>query len=180
MVTLKQCEKALASIRERWEKLTRGAKLAMDQQHVSLAREAIEAQIAAEADMIRCEASLELAQECLADARSCRQQAQQQLLLIRGKKEEILARARIARTREKIGEGVPGPVQMADSLLDILSAQEAKVEEQEASIGLRRTWAGSAKTCSTDSLDQRVKTLTLESEIDRRMAELTPQTSTRG
>ncbi len=180
LAVLKRTEQTLNAVRDQWESMTRGARLALENEQEGMAREAVEAQVVLEAEIIRCEAALELAEEALAEARSSRQQSQHQLLQIRGKKDEILSRARIVRSREKLERIVFSPVVSTGCLLEEVAAMEARIAEHESGLTVGREQAGMATTCSRHSLDHRMEDLRPESEVDRRMAELKQKHLTRG
>jgi phage shock protein A len=180
MTVAKQAEQALNGAKEQLQKMTQGATLALEKGDEAMAREAVEAQVTLEAEIIRREAAVEVAQESLADARAARQQTQQQLQEIRAKKDEILTRARVVRSQERIERTVSGPAASTGSILDAVAAIEAKVEEQEANLAVRRELAGSAPGSGSSSLERRIDDLNNESEVDRRLAALKEQLSAKG
>ena len=107
----------------------------------------------------------------MADARAAREETRRQLRNIRAKKDEILTRARVVRTQERVERTVSGPTASTGSILDAVAAMEAKVEEKEATLAVRRDMAG-AGSGGSGSLERRIDDMNRDAEIDRRMAEL--------
>lgn len=176
MAAAKQAARAVEDTRNKLEKMSAGAGAALQKGDESMAREAVEAQVALEAEAIRREAALQTAEESLADARAARRETQDQLRDVRRKKDEILTRARVVRTQEKIERTVSGPAASTGSILDAVSAMEAKVEEKEANLAVRREMAGAGGGGEeTASLERRVDDMSREAEVDRRLADLKKQ-----
>lgn len=171
MASLKQAEHAAEESRKKLEKMTTGAEAALKRDDESMAREAIEAQVALEAELIRREAAAQTAQNTLEDARAARQQTQTQLQEIREKKDEILTRARVVQSQERIQRTVTGPTTSTGSILDAVAAMESRVEEKEANLAVRQELAG-AGAGSSPSLERRIDAINRDEEIDRRMAAL--------
>lgn len=171
MASLKQAEHAASESRSKLEKMTAGAEAALKRGDESMAREAIEAQVALEAELIRREAAAQTAKDTLEDARAARQQTQTQLQEIREKKDEILTRAQVVQSQERIQRTVSGPTSSTGSILDAVASMEAKVEEKEANLAVRQELAG-AGAGSSPSLERRIDSINREEEIDRRMAAL--------
>jgi phage shock protein A len=177
MASLKQAEHAAAESRSKLEKMTAGAEAALKRDDESMAREAIEAQVALEAELIRREAAAQTAQETLEDARAARQQTQTQLQEIREKKDEILTRARVVQSQERIQRTVSGPTASSGSILDAVAAIESRVEEKEATLAVRQELAGAGSGASP-SLERRIDSINRQEEIDRRMAALKEKVKT--
>lgn len=170
MAAVKHAEKALEDTRGKLQKMTTGAEAALLKEDEATAREAVEAQVALEAEVIRREAALQSAQDSLADARAARKETQQQLQEVRAKKDEILTRARVIQTQERVQRTVSGPSTSTGSILDAVAAMEAKIEEREANLSVQQDLAGSGS--SSASLERRIDDMNREQEIDRRMAAL--------
>lgn len=180
MAAMKIAEKAVTHSQEKLNKMTVGAEAAMSKAEEALAREAVEAQVALEAELIRNEAALQSTQESLADARAVRKETQQQLENVRAKKNEILTRARLVQTQERIQRTVSGPSASTGSILDAVAAMEAKIEEQEAKLSVRQELAGNGSGGGSPSLERRIDDLNRDQEIERRMAALKAKISPKG
>lgn len=171
MASLKQAENAAAESRNKLEKMTSGAEAALRRGDESMAREAIESQVALDAELIRREAAAQAAKDTLEDARAARHQTQAQLQEVREKKDDILTRARVVQSQERIQRTVSGPSASTGSILDAVSAMESKVEEKEANLAVQQELAGDGAG-SSPSLERRIDSANREVEIDRRMAAL--------
>ncbi len=170
MASVRHAEQAVEQTKGNLARMTAGAESALRHDNESMAREAVEAQVALEAELIRREAALQTAANCLDDARAARQETQAQLQNVRHKKDEILTRARVVRTQERIQRTVAGPLASAGSILDAVEALEAKVEEKEAGLAVRRELTGSGT--ASPSLERRIDEMNRNTEIDRRLAAL--------
>jgi len=87
---------------------------------------------------------------------------------LRAKKDEILSRARVAKTRKKVEKTVSGPADSSRSILDAVARLEGKVEEDEAALEVRREM-GREKG---QSLDKRLAELETSDSVEQRLAEL--------
>jgi phage shock protein A len=172
MASAKHAEKAVDASLAKLNKMTAGAEAALKNEDEAMAREAVEAQVALEAELIRHEAALQCAQDSLEDARAARKQTQQELQNIRAKKDEILTRARVIQTQERIVRSVSGPSASTGSILDAVDAMEARIEEREARLQVRRELAGTGSGATSPSLERRIDDMNRNEEIDRRMAAL--------
>jgi len=170
MASARHAEQAVEQARANLARMTAGAESALRHDNESMAREAVEAQVALEAELIRREAALQSVANCLDDARAARKETQMQLQNVRNKKDEILTRARVVRTQERIQRTVSGPAASAGSILDAVEALEARIEEQEAGLAVRRELAGSGT--ASPSLERRIDDMNRTTEIDRRLAAL--------
>ena len=94
---------------------------------------------------------------------------EEQLEELRTKKNEILTRARIAKTQQKIEKTVSGRASSTASILDAVMRLEGKVEETEAELEIRR---GMDKDGVSPSLERRLDELERDGEIEKRLAEL--------
>ncbi|MCC5849494.1 MAG: PspA/IM30 family protein [Verrucomicrobia bacterium] len=178
MANAKSSERALQNAREKLEKMTRGAESALQHGDETTAREALEVQMKLEADILRLEAAKDVADTSLASARAAREETQNQLREIRSKKDELLTRARVVASQEKIQRTVSGPVTSSGSILDAVAAIESKVEEKESALEVRKDLAGvGSSSGSTASLERRIDELNSKAEIDRRMAALKAKVS---
>lgn len=172
MAAAKAAERSLQQTSEKLEKMTAGAESALKQGDEAMAREAIEAQIKLEAEKTRRATALAVAEESLAAARAAREDTQNQLREIRAKKDELLTRARVAASQEKIQRTVSGPSTSTGSILDAVAAIEARVEEKEAALEVRKDLAGAGSGAATASLERRIDAANTAAEIDRRLAAL--------
>ncbi|MCC5842754.1 MAG: PspA/IM30 family protein [Verrucomicrobia bacterium] len=173
MANAKSAAKALESAREKLEKMTRGAESALEHGEESTAREALEVQMKLESDLLRLEAGKDVADASLAAAKAAREETQNQLREIRAKKDELLTRARVVASQEKIQRTVSGPVTSSGSILDAVAAIESRVEEKESALEVRKDLAGvGGGGGRTASLERRIDELNSKAELDRRMAAL--------
>jgi len=156
-------------IRQKLDRLERGAELAVEKDDNETARDAIKAQIALESDLKLQEDAVSRAERAYEDAKDARMQIEKQLEELRTKKNEILTRARIASAQKKIEKTVSGRASSANSILDAVVRLESKVEEAEAELEIRRSMdTGGA----TPSLERRLDALEQNDEIEKRLAEL--------
>lgn len=172
MASVRQAEKAVEEANAKLKTMTAGATAALSNNDEGMAREAIEAQVAWEAELIRREAALQVAESVLADARAARQETQAQLKNVRLKKDEILTRASVVRTQERIQRTVAGPSASTGSILDAVEALEAKVEEKEANLAIQKDLTGRGSGAASPSLERRLDEMNRNAEIDRRLAAL--------
>ena len=169
LASQKAAERDSAQIRQKLERLTRGAEIAVEKGEDETARDAVKAQIALESDLKIQDDAVSRAERAYQDARSARMQIEEQLEELRTKKNEILTRARIASTQKKIEKTVSGRASSANSILDAVVRLESKVEEAEAELDIRRSMdTGGA----TPSLERRLDELEQNDEIEKRLAAL--------
>jgi phage shock protein A len=165
----KTAERDVGRIRQKLDRMARGAELAVEKGENETARDAIRTQITLESDLKFQEDAVSRAERAYEDAKDARMQIEKQLEELRTKKNEILTRARIASTQKKIEKTVSGRASSANSILDAVVRLESKVEESEAELEIRRSMdAGGA----TPSLDRRLDELEQNDEIEKRLAEL--------
>jgi len=163
---VKNSQKKIDELKGRVARLSKGAELAVQHGEEDTAREALAAQLVAEGDMKRSEDMLVQAQASLTEATDARKQVQQSLEELRLKKDEILTRARLSKTQEKIQKTVSGPSQTSGSILDTVSRMENKVQEKESEIQVRREMnTGGSKP----SLDKKLRDLESKSEVELRL-----------
>ena len=98
---------------------------------------------------------------------------QQQLDELQSKKDEILTRARVAKTQKKIQQTVSGSSGSSESILDAVARLEAGIEEAEAQLEIQGTLAGSSP--AGPSLDRRIDELDRNAEIEKRLVLLRSQ-----
>ena len=169
MASVKLAQRELDEARQRVDRLGNGALQAMKQSDEATAREAIEAQVEAEQSLTRKDAALERAQSVSAQAREVRERTAAQLDELRGKKEEILNRARLAKTQKAIDKTVHGKAVSTGSILDAVERLERQVEADEADLEVRRDLAGGGAGAS---LDKRLASLETKAEGASRLAAL--------
>jgi phage shock protein A len=172
MAAAKAAGRDLEQTTQKLAKMIRGAESALATGDEAMAREAIEAQLKLESEKTRREAALSVAEEAYAAARAAREDTQNQLREIRGKKDELLTRARVAASQEKIQRTVSGPVTSTGSILDAVAAIEARVEEKEAALEVRRDLAGAGSGPATAGLERRIDAANTAAEVERRLAAL--------
>lgn len=176
MSTVKLARRELDEARQRVERLGMGALHAMKQSDEATAREAVEAQIEAEKLVERRDQAVERAASVHAQARDVRERAASQLDELRAKKDEILNRARLAKTQKSIEKTVRGKVVSTGSILDAVEKLERRVEADEAELEVRREMAGEGATGT--SLDKRLDKLESKAEVEIRLAALKQRLST--
>lgn len=176
MATVKLARRELDEARQRVERLGTGALHAMKQADESTAREAVEAQIEAEKLVERRDQSVERAESIHAQARDVRERVASQLDELRAKKDEILNRARLAKTQKSIEKTVQGKVVSAGSILDAVEKLERRVESDEAELEVRREMAGEGAAGA--SLEKRLDKLESKAEVEIRLAALKQRLST--
>lgn len=180
MAGLKSAEASLRQTAEKLDKMRAGAESALRLGDESTARDAVEAQLKLEAEVLRREASRDVAAEAYAAARSSREETRAQLEEVRSKKDELLTRARVVAAREKIERTVSGPVLSSGSILDSVAAIEAGIAEKESSLEVSRELAGGGTGAATASLERRIDALNEKAEIDRRFAALKDKVAGKG
>lgn len=170
---LKGAQRELENARERIEKLGRGAQLAVKGGDETTAREAVSAQIDAERTAASAGENVERAKKTAAHASAARKRIQQQLEELRSRKEEIITRSRVAKTRQNIQQTVSGAGGGTDSILDAVARLEAGVEEAEAELEIQAAVVGDSTV--SPSLEQRLDDLDRDAEIEKRMEQLRKQ-----
>ena len=165
----KSAERDAGNTRQKLDRMLRGAEIAVEKGDDKTARDAVKAQIALESDLNVQDDAVARATRAYEDANAARIQIEEQLSELRTKKNEIITRARVAKTQQKIEKTVSGRVSSAASILDAVDRMEGKVEETEAELEIRR---GMEKGGVTPSLERRLDELERDSEIDKRLAEL--------
>lgn len=171
MASVKVAERTRDQASAKLDKMTDGARAALQQGDEATAREAIAAQIQLEDEVARCSAAVATANQSYSDAHGARVQTQKQLDEVRAKKNEILTRARVVQSQEKIQRTVQGPSASTGSILDAVSRMESQLEEKEAGLAVRKE-LGQSGGGGTASLEQRIEDLHKQSEIERRLEAL--------
>ncbi|MFP4054098.1 MAG: PspA/IM30 family protein [Phycisphaerae bacterium] len=116
---------------------------------------------------------MERAKKTAAHASAARKRIQQQLEELRSRKEEIITRSRVAKTRQNIQQTVSGAGGGTDSILDAVARLEAGVEEAEAELEIQAAVVGDSTV--SPSLEQRLDDLDRDAEIEKRMEQLRKQ-----
>ncbi len=111
------------------------AELAVREGDDKLARQAIEAQMANEKRVEPHTKSLEQARVAAERAREARQDLHDKLHTLERQRDEILARARAAKSQEAVQKVLAGVEGGSGSILDAVARMEAKVTEAEARAG---------------------------------------------
>ncbi len=169
LAALKSAERDAGNTRQKLDRMLRGAEIAVEKGDDKTARDAVKAQIALESDLNVQDDVVTRAGRAYEDAKAARMQIEEQLNELRTKKNEIITRARVAKTQQKIEKTVSGRVNSTASILDAVERMEGKVEEAEAELEIRR---GMEKGGVTPSLERRLDELERDSEIEKRLAEL--------
>ncbi len=169
LAACKSAERDAARTRQKLDRMARGAEAAVEKGDNNTARDAIKAQLALESDLKIQDDAVARAGRVYEDAKGARLQIEAQLDELRNKKNEILTRARVAKTRKKIEKTVNGSAYSTASILDAVVRMEDKVEEAEAELEIR---SGMDKGGTKPSLERRLDDLEREAEIDKRLAEL--------
>jgi phage shock protein A len=138
LAACKAAERDAARTRQKLDRMMRGAEVAVGKGDNDTARDAIKAQLALESDLKIQDDAVSRAGRAYEDAKSARMQIEEQLDELRAKKNEILTRARVAKTQKKIERTVSGRPRSTASILDAVVRLEGKVEEAEAELEIRR------------------------------------------
>jgi phage shock protein A len=128
LADLKLAECVASQVRAQIESLGRGARFALHHGNEEMARLAVTAQVEAEGRLLEKEASLARAHGRLENARRLRQRLQSQLVDMREKKRDLVARIRLARLRGQLG-GFGG--RSPASITNLAIGLEGRVDEAE-------------------------------------------------
>jgi phage shock protein A len=175
VATLKGCEREVNKHAETIGRYGSGALLAIRKGDGETARRSVEAQLDAERAAEFSKRNLEVAGQSLDRARAGRQQIQQQLEELQGKKDEILTRARVAKVQKRIQATVGGSAGSSDSILDAVARLESHIEETEAELEIQASLIGEAT--ASPSLERRLDALDREAQIEERLARLREEVS---
>lgn len=145
------------------------AELAAREGDDALARTAIEAQMAAEGRLDAQEKALEQARVAADRAREARQDLHDKLHTLERKREEILARARAAKSQEAVQKVLAGVEGGSGSILDAVARMEAKVTEAEARAG---AYAEVALDMSGGDSEARFREIERKQAVEARLVEL--------
>ncbi len=166
----KRAEHAVEKATAKVEQLGRGAEQAVAVGEDDTARGALTAQIDTEKTAEMCKRDLETLAATVDLATAARKQIAEQLDQLRAKKNEILTRARVAKTRRKIQRTVSGSVGSSGSILDAVARLEASVEETETELEIQAKLAGDVRV--SPSLAKRLAELDADSQVEQRLAAL--------
>ena len=169
MASVKTAQREVAQLETKVERMRKGAELAMAKGDEATARDAVSAQVKLEADLKRRAEQVPRLEQSVEQARNSRKEIQSQLDEMREKKDEIVSRARMAKTQKKIHKTVHGKAGSSRSILDSASQLESKVEESESQLEIQREMTSEA---GGGSLDKRLKDLEKSSSVEDRMAAL--------
>jgi phage shock protein A len=167
---VKRLEVHIERTRERIDSLGRGAAQAMKQGREDVAREALGAQIDAEGELANLDATLASLQASHQSAVASRRQVQQQFDELRARKQALLTRAALARTRQNIQQSVGGTTVSGESILDAVARLEERVEEAEAQVEVGSRLAGDGRI--GPSLAYSLAQLDQQEKIEQRLAQL--------
>jgi phage shock protein A len=167
LASLKSARRDLKRQQEKVDRFGRGASLALKKEDEETARMSVEAQIEAEKMLAIGQQNVDVATDAMDHATAARKKIQTQLDELRAKKDEILTRARVARTQQKIQRTVSGSIGSSGSILDAVARLEANVEEAEAELEIQASLTG--ETSVSPTLEKRLAQLDHEDEIEKRL-----------
>lgn len=170
LTALKLAERTQQTAQSNVERMLAGAELALKNSDEGTAREAIAAQIDLEKALKLKTEACERAKESYENARAVRIQIREKLDETRAKQDEILTRARAAKTQQKIEKTLNSPTHSSDSIIDAIERLESKVEQAEAKLAVEREMAGNGS--SDIALKQRLEQFETEQDVEARMAAL--------
>jgi phage shock protein A len=170
LTALKLAERTQQTAESNVKRMLAGAELALKNSDEVTAREAIAAQIDLEKALKQKTEACERAKESYENARAVRIQIREKLDETRAKQDEILTRARAAKTQHKIEKTLNSPAHSSDSIIDAIERLESKVEQAEAELAVEREMAGNGS--SDIALKQRLEQLEMEQDVEARMAAL--------
>jgi phage shock protein A len=162
LAAVRSAQRKLDEAEGRIRRLEKGAELALAQQDEPLAREALAGAVQASQAKDRACAALTQAQQALEQARQAQGMITDRLQELQTRADHLTKRSAAMRSKQEVGRrtGSSGA-----SLLDSIAAIEVDLDREEAEIELHR----SAVPGSRCSLEERLKALELQSEIERRM-----------
>lgn len=167
---LKAAQRDLKRQQEKADRFGRGAAQALRKGDEETARMSVEAQIDAEKNLAVAQHNVDSATDSLDHANAARRRIQQQIDELRTRKEDILTRARIAKTQKKIQRTVSGSAGSTDSILDAVARLEAGVEQAEAELEIQAGMTGAL--ASTPTLERRLRQLDHDNEVDARLSQI--------
>jgi len=166
-VSLKQAARDLENHLAKLDRFGTGAILAIKKGDEETARLSVEAQIEAEKTLTTLQANVDIATDSLDHATAARKRIQEQLNELTAKKEEILTRASVAKTQQKIQRTVTGYSGSTDSILDAVARLESNVAQTEAQLEIQANLTGDFT--SSPSLERKITELSHESEVEARL-----------
>lgn len=170
LTALKLAERTQQTAQSNVERMLAGAELALKNNDEKTAREAIAAQLDLEKALKLKTQTCERTKENYENTRTVRIQIRKKLDETRAKQDEILTRARAAKTQQSIEKTLHSPSHSSDSIIDAIERLENKVEQTEAELAVEREMAGN---CSSDiALKQRLEQFETEQDVETRMAAL--------
>jgi phage shock protein A len=170
LTALKLAERTRDTAKANVARMLTGAELALKNNEENTAREAIAAQLDLEKALQQKTDACERAKGVYENARATRIDVKKKLDETRAKQDEILTRARLAKTQKKIAQTINSPVHSSDSIIDAIERLESKVDQAEAELEVGRELAGNGQ--AEAALEQRLEQLESEQEIEKRFAEL--------
>ena len=165
LTAVKSAQRKLDEAEGRVLRLGRGAELALKQGDERTAREALAEQLKAEKEASVHKESLVRAEAALKDAHDTRLQLADQLEELKVRRDEMLTRARVASTQTQIRETVLKP---GKGLLEEVARVEERLDKDESQLEIHHEIAGPQQ----GSLDERLRRLQREAEIDERLGNL--------
>lgn len=155
----------------RINRLQKAAGLALQQKDEDLAREALAAQLETEQAHHRQREELTRAEFALQEAQTVRRQLEAELLHLKSRKDEIVTRARLAKTQKGVQRNATGSRATTPSILDEAADLERRLLEDEAGLEVQSERLAEFKKVS---LEERLKNLERDNEIQKRLGGLKP------
>jgi phage shock protein A len=151
----------------RINRFEKGAVLAVEADEIDTARQAIAAQIEAEKEAEKYSHSLALSEAAYNAAGNVHRQLQDNLKDLKAQKKQILSQVRTAR-REKasLDKLAAFSAESGDSILDMVTRLETKVDEAEAEVEIRDQIS---QTLGLTFPNERVVKLEADAEVDHRL-----------
>ena len=169
LTVVKATQRKLDELTGRIQRLEKGAELALAKGDEQTARDALAAQLQVEKNIELQESARARGRDALEQARVSREQLVGDMEDLKARKEEIITRARVAGTEKKVQKTISSPSGSGKGILDEVARMEEKVMEAEAEIDVRREMNGRSRR---SSLDERLRSLEEEEEVEKRLAEL--------
>jgi phage shock protein A len=151
-------------------RLEKGAKLAVEADDVETSRRAIAALLDAEGSVERYNRQVATAQRAYSEAKSIRKQLQQNLIDIKRRKKEILARNRRAKlSKQAIRQYEAVTPKGMDDILEMVGRMESKVDLAESEVEVENHLTQTIDiTMDSKQLDRKLR----DAEVDRRLGEM--------
>ncbi|NLW85150.1 MAG: PspA/IM30 family protein [Phycisphaerae bacterium] len=167
LAALKGAQRDFQRQQDKVQRFAQGAALALKNGDEATARMSVEAQLEAEKMLAISQQNVDMATDARDHATAARRRIQRQLEELMMKKDDLLTRARVAKTQQKIQRTVGGSVGSSDSILDAVARLESGIEEAEAELEIQADLTG--ESYAAPSLERRLAELDRQSEIEKRL-----------